>query len=129
MMKRMMMVTVMGLFVGIWGASTSLAQEPVKGDWTGEFRDSKVCLSLHRSWDVGNGSYDSSFLIQTDNLKGLNFTPNNTTATSVHFELARDAGTVVFDGLMKDGRGIGDFKFEPNASYVSDLKGMGYDNV
>jgi hypothetical protein len=36
------------------------------------------------------------------------------------------AGVVVFDGLFKDGRGVGDFRFTPNGGFVSRMRELGY---
>jgi hypothetical protein len=47
------------------------------------------------------------------------------TATPLHFELRREAGTITFDGTFRNGDGAGQFTFAPNAAYLATVRSLG----
>lgn len=47
--------------------------------------------------------------------------------TPVNFELRREAGTIAFEGVFKDGDGAGHFTFTPSSTYEASLRSMGLD--
>jgi hypothetical protein len=58
------------------------------------------------------------------------FTGLNQNANSnVQFTLRREAGVVLFDGLFKDGKGVGDFKFTPDSGFIATMRNLGYDGL
>src|SRR5262249_11835963 len=111
------------LLVGLLSASTSKAQQVLKGEWTAGFEGNRAWLSLKMA-RRGDSILDSSVNLDAENLKGLSLSKANSEAVSVHFEMTRDAGTFVFDGLMKNGHGVGDYQFTPNQDYVLALSAM-----
>jgi hypothetical protein len=116
------------LFAGLFSA-TSLAQDKFKGGWMGEFENDRFRISLKGIPGTVDSNFDWSFGFDLEDVKELSAARANSAAAPVHFEIRRDAGTIVFDGTMKDGRGIGDYQFTANHDYLASLKAMGYDNL
>jgi hypothetical protein len=111
------------------------AQEPIKGEWVGRVREAdrgnKLWLQLYRSREQGKDSNKDgrehfsqmSFDIEPQELSGFN------ASSTSQFSLRREAGTVLFDGVFKDGKGLGDYSFTPNAAFVTAMNGLGYENL
>ncbi|HSB08532.1 MAG TPA: hypothetical protein VLM38_03395 [Blastocatellia bacterium] len=125
-MKTAMTFVAVAVLIGLFAHSTSLAQEAFRGDWTGEFENKRCRLSLKTS--RGGSILDSWASFEAESIKGLTV-PDSSDITPIHFEVAREAGTIVFDGMTKNGHGIGDYLFTPNRDYLSAMKSMGYDNL
>ena len=115
-------------FIGLISISVS-AQEVFKGEWTGRFDTNKFWVSLKVVSGTDDWMFGTSFDLQKEKLKGLPANLGSTDVTPVHFELLRDAGTVVFDGMMRNGSGLGDYQFTPSRDYIASMKSMGYDNL
>jgi uncharacterized protein (UPF0335 family) len=105
------------------------AQEISKGEWMCRYEDGKFWLALRTESARDNSMYNWSFNLQLDKIKGLTMPPAGAASTPVHFELVRDAGTIVFDGTMRNGSGIGDYQFTASQDYISAMKSMGYTNL
>src|SRR5262245_12963684 len=105
------------------------AQEMIKGDWTAKVRETdkgrRLWLTLNSASDNGQHRFNSSFEVPLQDFSGLD--PN--ASSNVSFSLQREAGTVVFEGLFKDGKGVGDFRFTPNRNFANGLRGQGSDRV
>src|SRR5262245_34357862 len=119
------------LSVSIGGHQVASMQEKFSGNWTAKVKDTEkgqmlwLNLTMDRDKD-GRKSYSNwGFTLPLQDFSGLN--PNANSQTQ--FTLNREAGTVLFDGLFKDGKGVGDFRFTPNTSFISTLRGLGYDDV
>lgn len=135
-MKKALMIstvvlvfTAIGLFARGYTAPSPAAQETITGDWTAKVkqtdRGSVLWLSMNRNTDVRRGRFQMSRDFPLQDFTGLNPNANS----NVQFTLQREAGTVLFDGLFKDGRGVGDFKFTPNGGFVSTMRNLGYDDL
>ncbi|HEX2832278.1 MAG TPA: hypothetical protein VHW00_04645 [Thermoanaerobaculia bacterium] len=48
-----------------------------------------------------------------------------TTMTPVRFEMRREAGTAVFEGTFRNGKGAGQFDFTPNRNYINAVQALG----
>ena len=113
------------------GAGTrTAAQAPtVEGTWTTRVSDrdsdNRVQVRLERDRDGGHST--QGFRIDVAALDGLTMDQASGTASNVRFALVRDAGTITFEGNIRDGRGTGFFSFAPNAQWVRDMDGLGYD--
>src|SRR5215831_17641057 len=135
-MKKVMIVsTVAFVFVAIgllargYTAPSPAAQETIAGDWTAKVKQTDrgpvLWLSLNRNTDAGKGRFQMSSDFPLQDFTGLNPTANS----NVQFSLQREAGVVLFDGLFKDGRGVGDFKFTPNSGFISTMRNLGYEEL
>jgi hypothetical protein len=135
-MKKALMISTaalvfaaIGLFARGHTAPLPVAQETITGDWTAKVkqtdRGAVLWLSLNRSSEPGRGRSQMSHDFPLQDFTGLNPNANS----NVQFTLQREAGTVFFDGLFKDGRGVGDFKFTPNNGFISTMRNLGYDNL
>lgn len=62
--------------------------------------------------------------IRLKEFKGLEQARNS--ASSMQFELPREAGTFIFTGRFDDDEGHGDFKFTINSTFINDMKALGY---
>src|ERR1041384_7905501 len=112
------------------GAQTS----DVHGTWTAELRSGKVFLQVHtappRDWNRGAERSDWSLgqSFPVDELSGLPGSDDQLTASTVRFELRREAGTLAFDGAFRDGRGAGLFTFAPRTQYADEMKRLGFND-
>jgi hypothetical protein len=135
-MKKAFMIAIVGLPLAAIGllargytAPSSSVQETISGDWTAKVKQADrgpvLWLSLNRNTDAGKGGFQMSSDFPLQDFTGLN--PN--ADSNVQFTLQREAGVVLFDGLFKDGRGVGDFRFTPNNGFISTMRSLGYDEL
>src|SRR5262245_5699120 len=117
--------------LALWShaARGAAAQEQVTGDWSAKVRDTdkgkKLWLELRseapdkwRQFNMSSSDYD------LEDFTGFN--PNANGATQ--FALSREAGAIVFTGLVSEGKGVGEFRFTPNTSYLAAMRNLGYDD-
>jgi hypothetical protein len=135
-MKKVLMTSAIALALAASGlltrgytAPSPAVQETISGDWTAKVKQTDkgpvLWLSLNRNTDRHKDGYQMNTEIPLRDFTGLNPNANS----NVQFTLAHDAGTVVFDGLFKDGRGVGDYRFTPNSGFISTMKNLGYDGL
>ena len=112
--------------------STPAAQSPtVEGTWSTRARqrdNGRHRIQISMEVD-GDGTWQMGFSVEDGALNGLSFDQARGTSDNVSFQLVRDAGTVAFEGLIRDGRGAGTFSFTPNAGWQRDMAGFGYDDL
>jgi hypothetical protein len=88
----------------------------------------KVQLTLHRSSD--HSQMTSSSALPLDQLRGLSGQQmESPSGGTVHFEIAREAGTLGCEGYFRSGNGAGAFTFSPNAKFVSEMRSLGYNGL
>jgi hypothetical protein len=132
-MKKILMISAIVLVIADLGLLTSgytapapAVQETISGDWTAKVKQTDkgpmLWLSLNRNTDARKGGFQMSMEIPLQDFTGLDPNANS----NVQFRLTHDAGTVVFDGLFKDGKGVGDFKFTPNNGFIGTMRKQGY---
>jgi hypothetical protein len=135
-MKKVLMVgivafslTTFGLITRGYTAPSPAVQETITGDWTAKVKQTDrgpaLWLSLNHSSEgrKGRSQMSSDFPLQA--FTGLDPNANS----NVQFSLQREAGTIFFEGLFKDGRGVGDFRFTPNDGFISVMRNLGYDKL
>jgi hypothetical protein len=136
MMKKVLIIGIVALSLAVSGALTRgytapspVVQESITGDWTAKVKQTDrgpvLWLSLNHGsdWRKGRSQMSSDFPLQA--FTGLDPNANS----NVQFTLQREAGTIFFEGLFKDGRGVGDFRFTPNDGFISVMRNLGYDNL
>ena len=110
-----------GALRGVWTA------QPSRWKTTDGAGAVVVQLSLRRT---GSGhDWNSSFPVLLADLKGLTADQTRGPRTDVRFDMARDAGTITFEGRFDAGDGAGHFTFAANPDYVQDMKRQGYDGL
>jgi hypothetical protein len=124
------------LIVTVAAASLSLmwpapAEEAITGQWMIDPTPlpDQIELTLHRS-NHPFGSHTNSSSFPVNQLKGLSRAQRDSPGgLTARFEIARDAGTLACEGYFKQGHGAGQFTFSPDASFISDMRGLGYSNL
>src|SRR5215475_12128579 len=135
-MKKALMISTIALAIAATGlltrgyaAPSPAVQEAITGDWTAKVKQTDkgpvLWLSLNRNTDKRKGDFQMSHDFPLRDFTGLNPNANS----NVQFTLQREAGVVLFDGLFKDGKGVGDFKFTPNNGFISTMRNLGYDDL
>ena len=135
-MKKVLVISTVALVFAAIGmlkrsytAPSAAVQETISGDWTAKVkqtdRGSVLRLSLNHGSEDRKGRSQMSSEFPLQDFTGLNPNANS----NVQFTLRREAGTVFFDGLFKDGRGVGDFRFTPDSGFVSTMRNLGYENL
>jgi hypothetical protein len=125
-MKKRVKTSLLFLCLHCSLASNAAAQDTIEGRWWGEIGWNKVHLSLKSSMRSERSRWNMSFSedIRLKEFKGLEQARNS--ASSMQFELSREAGTFIFTGRFDDDEGQGDFKFTINSAFVNDMKVLGY---
>jgi len=112
---------------GAWPAA-AVAQSTLTGEWTASMdkeESNKLQLNLERRTErggrsqMGNG-YDFAELQGLSREQALR-------GGAVKFSIVREAGTIDLEGSFQNGRGSGTFRFTGNQSFVSAMKGRGFD--
>lgn len=107
------------------------ATETIRGEWTAETYDKdpdKIQLNMrYRTAGGGNHANGSSYLYS--DLQGLSPNQVRQTDAPAVFQISREAGTILFEGTFREGRGAGFFTFTPNQKFVAALAGRGFQNI
>ena len=92
----------------VLSAFTTSTVSTVDGLWIGEFTavDHSVPFKVH-FWQDHDGLKGNIYL-SDEGAKELPLSWVMVESTSVHFELVQNSGTLVFDGILKDGKISGD---------------------
>lgn len=106
----------------------------VHGTWTAEIRGGKVFLQTRTSpppdWNRSGdwrGDWSMGQTMPIEEVSGL-ANDEQLTATSLRFELRREAGTLNFEGSFREGRGAGLFTFAPRAEFINEMKRLGFND-
>ena len=109
---------------------TTRARGVITGEWAAEFRTDtgSVHLMIHRR--VGaQGSDKRYFLLSLYRLEGLSQVLPIQNDSNLKFQLTRDAGTFLFQGVFQNGNGSGSYQFTYNPAFVTKMRELGYDNI
>lgn len=123
-MRKLTLLAV-ALSAGLAGAA--LASD-IHGAWTATTdRERPGRLYLGYTHDRWNHNGDT---LKVADLSGLTQAQiDSDTSTHVQFQLAREAGTISFEGTFKRGDGAGQYSFEPNRAFIDTLRNLGVDFV
>jgi hypothetical protein len=120
----------LGIAVAILAAASTLAlsrpaQAAIEGRWIAEFDEDRdrVQLTTKRGSARHRSTNSSSYPVSA--FRGL-ARPASATPAPARFELARDAGSVVFEGQLDSSGGSGRFSFVPNPEFLREMGRMGY---
>ena len=123
-MRKLTLLAV-ALSAGLAGAA--LASD-IHGAWTANAdreRPGRMYLGYTRNRWNHNGD-----TLNVADLSGLTSAQiDSESSTPVQFQLAREAGTISFEGTFKRGDGAGQCSFPPNRPYIDTLRGLGVDFV
>jgi len=127
--RILVMAGLIALILSALLASAVFAEEPIRGRWFLELPvvGGEVELTLNRR-SGKHGHWNSSFDLPVAQLKGFS-PPSSGADVPVHFELARDAGTLVFDGHANATGGSGRFLFTADRGFAAELAGKGYGSL
>ncbi|HEV8610329.1 MAG TPA: hypothetical protein VGS98_09710 [Thermoanaerobaculia bacterium] len=102
-----------------------VAQAAIEGRWIAEFDqpDDRVQLTTKRGSGRHNSENSCSYPLSA--FRGL-VRPASKTPSPARFELARDAGTVVFEGQLDSDGGAGRFSFAPSSDFAREMGRTGY---
>ena len=97
---------------------------PRAGSWTASVDDDdrgRLQLNMYSGRHSMNGApYDRSAFSGLDDAA-----VTSRTTVPVRFALRREAGTIEFDGTFRDGKGAGQYTFEPNRGFSDALRRLG----
>lgn len=114
----------------VLAALSARAAESLTGRWMIDTIPGvdQVQLTLHRGDGRWNSTSSSS--IGLANLRGVTRAQiDSNTGQTARFEIVRDAGTLSCEGYFKSGNGAGAFSFTENASFVAEMRSLGYDGL
>lgn len=118
-MKRTITIASLLLF-----AAAGSAMAELRGAWTGTTEGldkERIHMNMVRG---GHNQHGNTMKIAS--FTGLSSAQIwSPTQTPVQFQLAREAGTVRFEGTFKNGDGAGQFTFQGNPSYASTIRALG----
>jgi hypothetical protein len=102
-----------------------IAQAAIDGRWIAEFEknDGRVQLTTKRGSGRHHSTNSSSYPLSA--FRGL-VRPASRTPAPARFEMARDAGTLVFEGQLDSEGGSGRFSFAPNPDFAREMERAGY---
>jgi len=108
--------------------------DEVHGTWTAEIHGGQVYLQTrtapppdsNRAGDW-RGDWSMGHSMPIEEIAGL-ANDDHLTMAALKFELHREAGTLLFDGAFRDGRGAGLFTFAPRAEFTNEMKRLGYND-
>lgn len=102
--------------------------QTLEGRWLLDFDgdDGRIQLTIRRSSSHGNWNNSSSYSLA--DFRGLS-RPSGTVQKPVHFEMARDAGTIRFDGELDESGGSGRFQFAANPEFDRYWRALGYSGL
>lgn len=119
-MKRTLTLTLAVFLIAATASAAELA-----GTWSAQIDDEKPGkLYVNMSREKVFNNFGSTFAISS--FTGLTTAQiNAATQTPVQFELRREAGTLSYEGVFRNGKGAGHFTFAANRGYIDTIRSMG----
>src|SRR5215475_15519826 len=109
--------------------ASSGAQNSITGQWIVSLSKADGFVQLTLQSTGPDWNFNSSTSVPLSQLRGLTAAEMRADGGMAKFEIVRDAGILQCEGWFKNGRGSGTFVFKPNRNYVSEMRGLGYDNL
>jgi hypothetical protein len=104
------------LFIG-----TAAVQATTEGTWIANTTTSDSRIHLMLQWETSNWGRSIPF---TD-LRGVSRQQISADiSTPVHFQIDREPGSFAMEGVFRDGKGAGHFRFTPNRNFISTLRSL-----
>lgn len=103
----------------------------LNGQWVAQFDAGKpavIKLMFTRRSEKGD-SFMTTDEVSRGELQGFPSDANSTAKTNVNFRIVREAGTFDCEGYFGAGKGAGFWTLTPSQSFVSAMRGRGYDNL
>ena len=113
------------------GSYVIVAQDAVTGEWRADLRGDAerepgtIQFNFQRRSPSGGHNNQSSFGIRLEDLQGL--TRDQLRGGKAAFRLAREAGTIDFEGSFTESRGSGTFRFVGNPAFLNAMRSRGFD--
>ncbi|HLM61729.1 MAG TPA: M56 family metallopeptidase, partial [Pyrinomonadaceae bacterium] len=101
-------------------------EKEITDTWTAETNGDKVTMHVVRQKD---GFSNSTIHFTLAELQGLTMETLAAAKTDVSFKGVREAGTFLFEGYFKAGKGTGFWTLVPNQNFISAMKNRGFDNL
>jgi hypothetical protein len=121
-MKRILLIASLILF------AATTASADLHGSWTASAGSDPLTRGrMHMNISQGYNHHFGNTMNIADFTGLTEAQVNNGAAVPVQFQLARDAGTVAFEGSFKNGDGAGQWTFAPSRSYVASIRALGVD--
>ena len=122
-MKRILTLT---LVVSLFATAAFAMTE---GAWTATVDDKRGPDKIHINLTEGR-HHNMGTTMRISGFTGLTRAQiDAATMTPVQFEMRREAGTAVFEGTFKKGKGAGQFTFTPNPAFLDTVRSMGIDTT
>ncbi len=112
-------------------AASGAAQDSFSGEWLADVNRAspdEVQFTIMRRTARG-GQQTNGNNIALGELQGLTREQTLGARTDVNFRLVREAGTFVCEGFFREGKGAGHWTLTPNQSFVTTMRGRGYDGL
>ncbi len=124
------------------GSYVIVAQSAISGTWTANDHNwnrkhkdkptkqkDRVHLNfryeISKNGDSHSSNHGSTFSF--DEITGLTKDQTEGANSEVRFRIVREAGTIECEGVFRNGKGIGEFRFTPNTSFASSMKNKGFE--
>jgi hypothetical protein len=105
---------------------SSTTQERFSGQWRAELEAGGRLVRISLNYPSGKDDNNNSFDIELDKQQDLTLTQVMSKGSPVRFRLSRDAGTIICEGLFREGKGSGRFTFVSNTNFAAELNRLGY---
>lgn len=114
----------LALIFFVFGSLVIVAQTSFSGTWTSRVstkNPDKIHLSMKRETETGKNNHGSDYTFSD-----LGLTAEQAQNGKASFRIAREAGTIDFDGTFTDGKGSGTFNFTANQAFIDGMRTRGF---
>jgi hypothetical protein len=123
MRKHWITQTIFVAGAAAWMLTGAMASEVTSGQWTMQRSDRPGMVQFTMRSSAKSHRFSTSSDWPTSSFTGLDL------AQDTQFALTRDAGTIEFEGALRNSAGGGTFQFSPDPNYAQQMKSLGFDGV